>query len=110
LIFIVEIKPIVPIVGRHDMRRIKIAIEEVLSVLSSFAKDEPYEENEGRETDYAYDTISWLVEETDGIVYIPPTTPPTMAPVSEEFESALVLAEVPVDEGVWVMVTWTTDV
>jgi len=52
LVFIVEIKSIVPVVGRHDMRRIKITIEEVLSVLSSLAKDEPYEENEGGETDY----------------------------------------------------------
>jgi len=52
LIFIVEIKSIVPIVGRHDTHRIKIAIEEVFFVLSSLAKDEPYEENEGGETDY----------------------------------------------------------
>jgi len=40
-------------VGRDNTRRIKIAIEEVLSVLSSLAEDQPYEENEGGETYYA---------------------------------------------------------
>ena len=45
-----------------------------------------------------------------GVVYAPPTTPPTMAPVTGEFEPALVPAEVLVDEGVWVMVISTTDV